>query len=270
MKSIDALDIELIRASAYKAKWFEQDKSLESKGFILLHNPDSPVKIRLDLLGTRVRPSFGGSSQAEELLKAGWLDDDGCLRSVKDSGYLYSFFKTFSLLLDQKKLLQDQHSPMIPKYEGELAELTQAKEEALEKVGGLEAFTTEALREAMARVGQDVFRKKLDERWHGRCAVTGISAREVLRASHIKPWMDSTDEERMDPNNGLLLSANLDALFDKGLITFNLDGRIVLSGKVTADDREKLGLTESMCLKQRTPEQDKYMEYHRGKIFKCL
>ena len=118
-------------------------------------------------------------------------------------------------------------------------------------------------------MGQDVFRKKLDERWHGRCAVTGISAREVLRASHIKPWMDSTDEERMDPNNGLLLSANLDALFDKGLITFNPDGRILLSGKLTADDREKLVLTESMSLKQRTPEQDKYMEYHREKIFKC-
>lgn len=270
MKRIDALDIELIRASAYKAKWFEQDKSLESKGFILLHNPDSPVKIRLDLLGTCVSPSFGDAFEVEELLKAGWLDDDACLRSVKDSGYLYSFFKTVSLFLDQKKLPQGQPSAMIPKYEGEPAELTQAKEEALEKAGGLEAFTTEALREAMARVGQDVFRKKLDERWHGRCAVTGISAREVLRASHIKSWMDSTDEERMDPNNGLLLSANLDALFDKGLITFASDGSIVFSKKLSADDRLKMDLTENMRLSQSTPEQEKYMEHHRNKIFKGL
>ena len=268
MKRIDALDIELIRASAYKAKWFEQDKSLESKGFILLHNPDSPVKIRLDLLGTCVSPSFGDAFEVEDLLKAGWLDDDACLRSVKDSGYLYSFFKVVSLLLDHKKLPEGQPSALIPKYEGEPLELTQGKEEALEKAGGLEAFATEALREAMARVGQEIFRKKLDERWHNRCAVTGISTREALRASHIKPWMDSTDEERMDPNNGLLLSANLDALFDKGLITFANDGRIVLSDKLTADDREKLGLTESMCLTQRTPEQDKYMEYHRQQIFK--
>ena len=268
MKSIDALDIELIRASAYKAKWFEQDKGLELKGYILLHNPDSPVKIRLDLLGTSVSPSFGDAFEVEELLKAGWLDDDACLRSVNDSGYLYGFFKTVSLLLDQKKLPQGQPSAMIPKYEGEPPELTLAREDALEKAGGLEAFATEALREAMARVGQDVFRKKLDERWYCRCAVTGISAREVLRASHIKPWVDSTDEERMDPNNGLLLSANLDALFDKGLITFASDGSIVFSEKLSADDREKLGLTESMSLKQRTPEQDKYMEYHRGKIFK--
>ena len=88
MKSIDALDIELIRASAYKAKWFEQDKGLELKGYILLHNPDSPVKIRLDLLGTSVSPSFGDAFEVEELLKAGWLDDDACLRSVKDSSYL--------------------------------------------------------------------------------------------------------------------------------------------------------------------------------------
>ena len=57
-------------------------------------------------------------------------------------------------------------------------------------------------------------------RWEGRCALTGVSIGAVLRASHMKPWVEATDEERLDPENGLLLAANADALFDRYLISF--------------------------------------------------
>ena len=56
------------------------------------------------------------------------------------------------------------------------------------------------------------------EYWDSKCAVTGLAIPELLKASHIKPWKDSTDEERLDIFNGLLLAPHLDAAFDRGFI----------------------------------------------------
>ncbi len=71
-----------------------------------------------------------------------------------------------------------------------------------------------------ARRGQERFRADLFRQWHGRCAVTDIDRAELLRASHIKPWSVSSDAERVDPFNGLLLAVHADALFDRALISF--------------------------------------------------
>ena len=76
---------------------------------------------------------------------------------------------------------------------------------------------TEVERMVRQRIGQQNFRQALMTYWGGACAVTGIDVSDVLRASHIKPWAEcATDAERLDVFNGFLLSANLDALFDKG------------------------------------------------------
>ncbi|MGO7165362.1 HNH endonuclease, partial [Rhizobium johnstonii] len=60
--------------------------------------------------------------------------------------------------------------------------------------------------------------------WHGRCAVTSCNLPAVLRASHIVPWREASNAERLDPENGLPLVATLDALFDVGLISFDDQG----------------------------------------------
>ena len=65
--------------------------------------------------------------------------------------------------------------------------------------------------------------------WGGRCAISGISEPALLRASHAKPWKDSTDAERLDVHNGLLLAVHLDAAFDAGLICVGEHGRILVS-----------------------------------------
>ena len=65
-----------------------------------------------------------------------------------------------------------------------------------------------------------------------RCAVTGCAISVVLRSSHIKPWADSTNSERLNPANGLLLAAHIDALFDGGLISFENNGTMLASGRV--------------------------------------
>ncbi|MBT9455069.1 MAG: HNH endonuclease [Burkholderiaceae bacterium] len=93
-----------------------------------------------------------------------------------------------------------------------------------------------------ARRGQGRFRRDLERHWSG-CAVTGCTLNEVLRASHIRPWRSSTDEERLDAANGLLLVANLDALFDCGRISFADDGQLLLSPVLTEVHLAQLGIT---------------------------
>ena len=95
--------------------------------------------------------------------------------------------------------------------------------------------TTEAERLVVQRIGQDVFRKALILYWNERCAVTGISDPQLLRASHIVPWaVCDTDAERLDVENGLLLSALWDAAFDTGLVSFAADGAAVPDSKLSA------------------------------------
>ena len=75
--------------------------------------------------------------------------------------------------------------------------------------------TTEAERLVVQRIGQNLFRDALMDYWGGRCPITGITEPALLRASHIVPWADCNDEQRLDVHNGLLLSALWDAAFDR-------------------------------------------------------
>lgn len=97
-----------------------------------------------------------------------------------------------------------------------------------------------------ARLGQGKFRAALMREFGKSCAVSGLDVPQALRASHIVPWRTSTDTERLDPKNGLLLSANLDALFDQYLITFNSHGRLIASPALSDPQREHLGLREGL------------------------
>ena len=83
-----------------------------------------------------------------------------------------------------------------------------------------------------SRVGQGLYRRDLLCKFQNKCAVTGAELKEILIASHIVPWKDSTDEERRDVNNGILLSPTYDALFDKHLISFDDSGSIIISSKI--------------------------------------
>ena len=124
--------------------------------------------------------------------------------------------------------------------------------------------TTEKTALIKSRIGQGTFRDKVLLHWTS-CAVTGFSDTSLLVASHILPWRKSTNIERLDPWNGLLLSPNLDKAFDKGFITFELDGSIRLSPLFT--EAAKLGITPSMKIATK-PEHEKYMARHRVEEFK--
>lgn len=128
------------------------------------------------------------------------------------------------------------------------------------------APATTRLSHTLARVGQGGFRDALMTKWDSRCAVTGLTCPELLRASHVKPWSRSSQRERLDPNNGLLLAAHLDALFDRGLITFDDTGNMLLSSRIPADERKHFGLPLSL----RHPPDNTlkaYLAHHREELF---
>lgn len=87
---------------------------------------------------------------------------------------------------------------------------------------------TETNAEVHQRIGQNVFRSVLLEIYRGQCCVCGLNIKEVLRASHIIPWVEN-EKNRLNPENGLCLSATYDAAFDKHLISFDEDYRMVVS-----------------------------------------
>ena len=138
-------------------------------------------------------------------------------------------------------------------------------DEELAALMNSDALSTESRREINARIGQGRFRSALLA-LHGCCALTGVTTPEVLRACHIHRWADCADapNARHDPENGLLLTANLDALFEVGLIAFDNDGVILISPRLNADARAALGIHVGMRLLA-TPSatQRSYLNKHR-------
>ncbi|HET7322227.1 MAG TPA: HNH endonuclease signature motif containing protein, partial [Longimicrobiaceae bacterium] len=88
------------------------------------------------------------------------------------------------------------------------------------------------------------------------------------RASHIKPWRSSSDDERLDPQNGLPLVATLDALFDSGLICFDPAGALVASRRLPAAERSVLRLDGAKLTRYPTEKTQKYLAFHHSNVFR--
>jgi len=101
-----------------------------------------------------------------------------------------------------------------------------------------------AERLVIQRIGQNVFRDALMDYWGGRCPLTGITEPALLRASHIIPWSDCDDAQRLDVHNGLLLSALWDAAFDQGLVSFADDGSPLVGPQLSEAARKTLASTQ--------------------------
>lgn len=114
-----------------------------------------------------------------------------------------------------------------------------------------------------ARIGQGGYRKKLLRLWEGKCALTGASVEQALIASHIKSWHKSSHEERLDKFNGLLLAANVDRLFDQGLVSFSNDGSLLLGRSLKASDLDELGIPAGTKLRFFCDQHKYYMAFHR-------
>lgn len=128
--------------------------------------------------------------------------------------------------------------------------------------------TTEVERLRTERIGQNVFRSALMDYWERSCAVTGVANLNLLRASHIIPWATcETDEERLNVHNGLLLVATLDAAFDAGLISFDAEGSILISARLSEADRVSAGIDADMRLRRMNDQVRERLAWHRVNLF---
>ncbi|MBI5430039.1 MAG: HNH endonuclease [Nitrosomonadales bacterium] len=114
------------------------------------------------------------------------------------------------------------------------------------------------------RIGQQRFRKLVLDMWRHKCAITG--ATQFITASHIKPWSVSDNFERLDPFNGLPLSPVYDKAFDVGLISFDDEGKILIS-KHLMHDANLLGISGQERIRELNFMHKKYLAYHRKILF---
>lgn len=120
----------------------------------------------------------------------------------------------------------------------------------------------------LARRGQGLFRARV-ARIEARCRVTGATNPEYLRASHTKPWRDASNEERLDGENGLLLTPDVDLLFDRGFISFENNGDVLISPVADLSSIARMGIASEM-LRNVGPfseGQRQYMQFHRDSVF---
>lgn len=120
----------------------------------------------------------------------------------------------------------------------------------------------------LARRGQGLFRTRV-AKIEKRCRITGVSDPMYLRASHTKPWRDGTNQERLDGENGLLLTPDVDLLFDRGFISFEDNGDVLVSPVVDIPSIERMGITASMLrnVGAFSEGQSAYLAFHRKELF---
>jgi len=140
-----------------------------------------------------------------------------------------------------------------------------------EAMGGVMALPDLDRSETMAvikvRLAQQLFRRRLTAS-RRRCCLTGIADPAHLRASHIKPWSECTEQERQDPDNGLLLAPHVDHLFDRGYLSFEDDGTVLVSKLLDRAVLEAWGLDAVTNVAPFSPAQAKYLKYHRNVVLK--
>lgn len=129
----------------------------------------------------------------------------------------------------------------------------------------------ETEREAIivARRGQGRFKEEV-MRIERRCRVTGVDRIEHLRASHIKPWRDCKDNrQRLDGSNGLLLTPSIDHLFDRGFISFEGSGELLISPVAHLASLDKMGVETKRIVRvgEFSNDQKSYLDFHREQVF---
>ena len=164
------------------------------------------------------------------------------------------------VFLSEKILAQKENTSIENKYKEILFDLKDLKGET-------------KIREVKARVNQSVFRQMVLSNYSTKCAITGIDLPELLLASHIMPW-SKNEEHRLNPENGICLSALYDKAYDKGIIGINKNYEIILSTtlkkkKETLFFKNYFASIENLKINQPIkylPRKD-FLEYHLDTIF---
>lgn len=136
----------------------------------------------------------------------------------------------------------------------------------IQEIESIEDKETEKQSLIKIRIGHSKL-KEIVLRNKTKCDICGLSHPKLLIASHIKPWSQSSDKEKLDYHNILLLCPMHDALFDKGLISFNDNGRILISNELNNQNRILANIDDSSCINVTSEKQKEYLQWHRENIF---
>jgi putative restriction endonuclease len=119
----------------------------------------------------------------------------------------------------------------------------------------------------VARRGQGLFKERV-MKVEKACRVTKVDNPTHLRASHCKPWRDANNEERLDGENGLLLTPSIDHLFDRGFISFEDNGRLIVSPVAHAPSLHLMGVETERLVNVGTFShgQRRFLDYHRNSV----
>jgi len=131
--------------------------------------------------------------------------------------------------------------------------------------GNAEIPETQRLQLAKARIGQGLFRKRV-MLVDPHCRVTGVDDPRLLIASHIKPWRDASNAERINGYNGIMLSPHVDALFDERLISFEDNGRMLVHASLPNAVLDRWSINRNAIVEKFRSEQAAFLEHHR-KLF---
>jgi len=230
-------------------------------------------------LGWRVDVEF------QELSKGSWvrprdlLDELLPLRPQKFSpiqengngitAYLFEISESFAnvILARVDSAVEVRLAQELMRNDFDLRRIGEDKLEDFLKLAPIDATTKTAL--IAARRGQGRFREGVSL-VEPECRFTGVSNPQLLVASHIKPWHRcQTNDERLDPFNGLMLTPTYDRLFDRGFISFSPESRLIVSPELAREDMAKIRMDPNLETPNFRGEQLRYLRYHREHVFKA-
>lgn len=240
-------------------------------GFVY-HKRDSHLRILKTL------SKFSNNDKEIYLSKKGNFYNKLCQNASKKNLSLENYIKSLGFIkIEDKSKIAKINSEEIDAYYNELKiqrEITncQLDKKTIEFIENIEnnLETIEKINEKEAlikqRLTQGLFRKNLLER-KCKCEICDIEDESFLIASHIKPWSASNNQEKTDINNGFLFCPNHDKLFDNGYISFENDGKLKISEKLTNKNIKQFNLDKNIRIIIKD-EVKKYLEYHRAECFK--
>lgn len=282
------------RADGARNQFYENMQTVQP-GDIVFSFCDTAIKaigVATGTAETAAKPDFGahGGSWANE----GWLvrvEYKELERTIRPKDYIDQLRphlpRRYSPLQSNGNGIQSVYLAAVPDnlatqfiallgepYQNALRELSgqietdssgEAQEEAIK--GRTDIGATTKVQLIKARRGQGIFKTnvRLNENF---CRVTGVTEINHLRASHIKPWSQSTDEEKLNGCNGLLLAPHIDHLFDRGWISFADNGDLMISAQLNP---EILTSWKIPTLKNEgafNKQQAVFLEFHRRNIFR--
>jgi hypothetical protein len=283
------------RKDGARNQFYENMREVEP-GDVVFSFCDTRIKaigVAIGKAETSPKPDFG--SAGENWLKEGWLvpvEFKELKRQVRPKDHIslivehlpekYSPLQTNgdglqsvylaevpdSMAQVLAEIIGPEYSDTLHELQGEVQEsetIENQQEETIKGRTDIGATTKDQL--VKSRRGQGLFKANVRLNEKG-CRVTGVTDPQHLRASHIKPWKDSTDEEKLNGCNGLLLAPHVDHLFDKGLISFSDSGDMLTSPLLDKEVLVKWTIPERLNVGSFSPQQAKFLKFHREQVFK--